>query len=418
MLRKAAWTALSLIAIAASNPATAGPLRLDLVDSGFGEALFVTAPESGSKIYVLDKTGVITWVDRAAGTRGTFGNLTTQVNAGGERGLLGLAFAPDYVTSRHVYANYSNLAGDTVVARFTANADGTAIDPASERVVLRIAQPAFDNHKGGWIGFRPGDAQHLYIATGDGGSSGDPLNSGQTTTSNLGKILRVDVTRDDFAADDQRNYGIPIDNPFAGGGGNAEIWAGGLRNPWRNSFDRLTGDFWIADVGQDRREEINLELAGTAGGANYGWNLYEGSLTYPGGLPAGVLPAGFQGPLFEYGHESGDSSITGGYVYRGPIEALQGQYVFGDFMSGRIWSLVRDDDGTVDVTDLTSLLATPAGIGGFQLSSFGEDAMGHLYATTIDGRVFVLVPEPGTWALVAGGLGVALATVRRRRRHH
>ncbi|MCU0869622.1 MAG: PQQ-dependent sugar dehydrogenase [Burkholderiales bacterium] len=399
----------ALALAAAATVAQAGPLRLETVGTGFDQPLFVTAPTGGSTtIHIVEKGGTIIALDRATGTRSTFLDIGAKVDTDGERGLLGLAFSPNWATDRHVYVNYIDATTkNTIVSRFTANAAGTAIDATSELRVLSVAQPpGLDNHKAGWIGFKPGDARHLYIATGDGGGGNDPLQAGQDLTTPLGKVLRVDVTRDGFAADPDRNYAIPDDNPFVGNAAALpELWAYGLRNPFRASFDRQTGDLWIGDVGQDAREEVNFEAAASPGGINWGWSVREGTEPTPG---VGA------DPLYEYAHTAQErGSITGGYVYRGPIAELQGQYFFGDFVRGTIGSLVVDGTG-VTFIDRTASLALPAGIGRFQIASFGEDAFGNLYVVGIDGRVFALVPEPSTWLALGAGLFAMLLAQRRR----
>jgi hypothetical protein len=262
------------------------------------------------------------------------------------------------------------------------------------------------------------------VPLGDGGSANDPGDRAQDTTDQwLGKVLRVDVDRDDFPADPTRNYGIPPDNPFVGEAGDDEIWAYGLRNPWRASFDRLTGDFWIGDVGQGAREEIDLQPAGSAGGANYGWRLREGTLATP--TVGGPKPPGAIDPLYDYPHGSGPlegHSVTGGVVYRGPIASLQGRYLFADFFTARVWSLRWDgsDPALFDGTNYTDFVdfgddprfVPDAGVLA-QVTSFGEDAQGNVYLTCLGGDVFRLTslapPVPGPGALAPALLPLALA---------
>lgn len=402
--------ALAAAVVLALQAAPARALSASLVASGLDQALFLTAPTGDSRLFVVQKTGLIQMLQ--GGTATAWLDLRNQVNTAGEGGLLGLAFDPGFANNGRFYVNYiDRTTQDTVVASYTAPSAGAAVaDPASARTILTIDQPAGrNNHKAGWIGFRPGDGNHLYIATGDGGSANDPDNRAQNLNDNLGKILRI-------APQAGGGYTVPADNPYAGATpGNDEIWASGLRNPYRNSFDRRTGDFWIADVGQATREEINLELAGTPGGRNYGWRPLEGGGDNPGVPDA--PPPGATGPLYDYGHASGDASIIGGYVVHNSVDAeLNGAYVFGDFVSGRIFSLRRLADGQTEVVDRTAAFGTPFGAN--QLSSFGEDGLGNLYALGIDGRVLRIataVPEPGTWALMAAG-GLMLLALNRRPR--
>lgn len=367
--------------------ASGGGLTATTVATGLGSALFaVAAPGDAGRIFVADKLGVVRSVDLATGTASTFLSLSGQISTGGEQGLLGLAFHPDFWANGKFYVFFSNTAGDTVLREYTVDPNNQgALLAGSARDLLTVPQPGdAQNHKGGWIGFGPDGM--LYLATGDGGGGGDPLNTGQDPNDLLGSILRIDVNGDGFPSDPARNYAIPADNPFVGGGGAPEVWAYGLRNPWRDSFDRGTGELWIADVGQGRREEINIGEAG----ANYGWPLYEGDLTYPGGAPAGTLPQGITGPAWTYAHGSTTGeSVTGGYVYRGPDSGLQGQYVFGDFVSGRVWTLDdadADGDGVLEPAGMTLRLDLPD----FTLTSFGEDAEGRLYAIGINGTLWRL----------------------------
>ena len=282
-----------------------------------------------------------------------------------------------------------------MLKEYIANADLTGADPTPPRTILRIADPQ-DNHNGGWIDFGPDG--FLYVAIGDGGNANDDgsghtegTGNAQDITDNLlGKILRInpDPAIDAFPADANKNYGIPADNPFVGETGDDEIWCFGLRNPWRCSFDRDTDDLWIGDVGQNRREEIDFLPAGNAGGQNFGWRLREGTIQTPtvGGAP----PAGNVEPVYDYAHGAGafqGNSVTGGYVYRGPIAELQGKYFFADYVSRQIWSFERNGSGITNLTDWTSRLRPRTGsIGG--VSSFGEDAAGNLYIVDLDGEIY------------------------------
>jgi hypothetical protein len=333
------------------------------------------------------------------------------------------------------------VTGATIVARYTVSAgDPNVADAGSATTILTVAQPAA-NHNGGWLGFGPDG--YLYVNLGDGGGANDPGNRGQDITDNLlGKILRLDVDGDDFPADPNRNYAIPPSNPFVGVTGDDEIWAYGLRNPWRASFDRATGDFYIGDVGQDFREEIDVQPAASAGGENYGWRLREGTIATPTPLPpatpvGGPKPPGAIDPIYDYPHGSGDLegiSVTGGYVYRGPVASLRGRYVFADFLTSRIWTLRWDRsdpagfDGT-NYTDFVDFGDDPRfvpDVGSLSLiTSFGEDAAGNLYMTTLGGDVFrvtaLAAPVPGPaalfWPLLPAALALAgAASLRRRKR--
>ena len=299
-----------------------------------------------------------------------FLNISTRVSCCGERGLLGLAFPPGFAAKRYFYVNYTNTSGHTVIARYHLTLDDDVADFASEEILLTISQP-FDNHNGGQISFSPIDG-YLYIAVGDGGSGGDPLNSGQNPDSLLGKILRIDVEGDD------EPYGIPADNPNVGNSSPDEIWALGLRNPFRFSFDRLTGDLYIGDVGQGDWEEIDFQLASSDGGENYGWRIMEGNHCFN---PNPCDQSGLVLPVIEYGHTLG-CSVTGGFVYRGNIfPRMQGVYFYGDFCTGRIWGLKREDGNWYD----TLLLDTS-----FNISSFGEDEAGNVYLAHLSGSIYRL----------------------------
>jgi glucose/arabinose dehydrogenase len=320
-------------------------------------------------LYVAEKTGRIVAIRNGIVDASPVLDLSGQVSLGAEHGLLGLAFSPE---GGFLYVDYTDLSGDTRVVEY--HMEGGRADPFSRRQVLFVHQP-FSNHNGGNLVFGPdGD---LYIGLGDGGSGGDPMGNGQSLSTLLGKILRIDPRRQDG-----RPHLVPPDNPFVGrAGARAEIWDYGLRNSWRFSFDRATGDLWIADVGQSTWEEIDFEPAGSGGGRNFGWNLMEGDHAYIGGRPQ----PGLVRPVFEYSHRRGGCAVTGGYVYRGrAIPALQGAYVFGDFCLGRLEALRLRDGRVFEHWALGP--AVP------NLSSFGEDAQGELYAMSLSGDVFRLVP--------------------------
>lgn len=383
-----------------------------VVATGLAQPLMVTAPAGDARLFIVEKGGVIRLMSGGVLQSTPFLDLSAQVATAGEQGLLGLAFDPAFASNGRFYVDYIDKAtGNTVVARYrVATPGGNTADSGSAQTILSFAQPAFTNHKGGWLAFRPGDAQNLYVATGDGGSGNDPFNNAQNRDTLLGKMLRIDVSGSGAG------YAIPASNPFVGAAGTrAEIWDLGLRNPFRNSFDRATGDLWIADVGQGAREEIDLELAGDGGGHNYGWRLREGSIATPGGV-GGTAP-GLTEPVFDYSHAAGGmgASIIGGYVYRGPsIARADGRYFFGDFVSNRIFSFAVGAGGSLsDLREDTAAFIGGTGLSG--LDSFGEDGQGRLYAVGINGTVVTLVPEPHSYLLLLLGLVVVGAAGRRRR---
>ncbi len=355
----------------AEPPAVAFEPVLD----GLENLTFLTHAGDGSGlVYLVEQRGMI----RVATTDGQlreqpFLDITDRVGAGGERGLLGLAFHPDFADSRRLFVNYSTRNGANVVAEFRAgDGSGEPADPASEREMLRIDQP-FPNHNGGMLAF--GADGMLYISSGDGGGGGDPLDAGQGRTTLLGKILRIDV-------DSAQPYAAPPDNPYADGadGARPEIWAHGLRNPWRFSFDRQTGDLFIADVGQDRWEEVNAEPAGE-GGRNYGWNTMEGPDCF------GQADCDRQGLVMPVAwYETGaDCAITGGYVYRGDaVQGLAGFYLYSDYCSGRVWAL----DAQAALTATQPPVETwSLGDAGVNVTGFGEDEAGELYLVSAAGEV-------------------------------
>ena len=278
---------------------------------------------------------------------------------GNEQGLLGIALHPNYAENGLFFVNYTKTNGDTIISRFQASAERTSADPAGEKVLLTVDQP-YANHNGGSMAFGPDG--YLYLGLGDGGSGGDPLGNGQKLTTLLGKVLRLDVDQGD-------TYAIPPDNPFGDGQkGRAEIWAYGLRNPWRFSFDRATGELYIGDVGQNQWEEIDYLPAGSAGGQNFGWNYREGANPYQGEPPAGLV---LVEPVAQYQHPEG-CSVTGGFVYRGQeLPEFNGIYLYGDYCTGRVWGLLRLADGSWKNQVLFD--------SGAFVTSFGEDRSGELY---------------------------------------
>ncbi|MBK8974766.1 MAG: PQQ-dependent sugar dehydrogenase [Planctomycetes bacterium] len=350
--------------------------------SGLSGALYATyAPGDPSRLFVVLQSGTIRVVRDGVLLPAPFLSVTTRILTGSERGLLGLAFAPDYQTSGSFYISYTRSGdGASIVARYRVSANPDVGDVGSEQIVYGpIAQP-YSNHNGGCIQFGPDG--YLYFGLGDGGSGGDPGCRAQNLQTPLGKMLRLDVSTTPASA--------PATNPFFGNPAGLDvIWAYGLRNPWRFSFDSLTGDLWIGDVGQSALEEIDFQPAASAGGENYGWKIMEGTNCYstaacPSGVPTCNSPA-LTLPVYAYGRTLGQA-VTGGYVYRGcAIPSLRGTYFFGDYSSGRVWSL-RLVNGTVtQYTDWTSRLGTIAG-----LSSFGQDLEGELLLVSIVGTVYRL----------------------------
>jgi glucose/arabinose dehydrogenase len=373
------------------NPDQLPGLRLQQVGTALGLnfPLFMASPPGDTtRLFVVEKGGLIKIVNVA--TQQTlptpFLDLSGQVATADEQGLLGLAFHPSYAANGFFYVNVVNLSGDSEIRRYQVSADPNVADPASVLLVLAVDQPAGQtNHKAGWLGF--GLDGFLYAAFGDGGGVGDPGENAQNLDSHLGKILRINVDADDFPADATRNYAIPPNNPFFGlAAGLDEIWSFGLRNPWRPSFDRGTGDFYIADVGQARQEEVNVATlaSGAGAGVNFGWDTMEGNLCFE--PLAGCTMGGLAQPQLVYDHSQG-CSITGGYVYRGgAIAGLQGTYFYGDFCTGFVRSF-RFANGAV--TEQTDWAALRPGSG---ITSFAEDSAGELYILTSAGGLFRIVP--------------------------
>ncbi len=351
-----------LIMSACMRPAAeAEKLRLTLAWSGLDKPTHISHAGDGSgRIFAVEQRGMVRVIRNGSLLSAPFLDIRDKVGCCGERGLLGIAFPPGFGAKRSFYLNYTDRAGTTTISRFRISRNEDIADPESEEVILRIEQP-YANHNGGQIAFGPDG--YLYIGMGDGGSAGDPLNSGQRPDTLLGKMLRIDVESG------RKPYAIPAGNPFAGSGSaKPEIWASGLRNPWRFSFDRKTGDLYIADVGQNDYEEINFQAAASRGGENYGWNVMEGRHCF---RSTACDRKGLVLPIAEYDHGKG-CSVTGGFVYRGKaLPSLQGWYLFGDYCSGRIWGIRK----TADAWRMVELADT-----GIAISTFGEDEAGELYA--------------------------------------
>ena len=351
----------------ASPPSTPSPpeadlqaARIRLVEiATLDQPLAMAVREGDDGLYVAGQGGAITAI--RGGETESILDLSDEVSSGGEQGLLGLEFSPD---GAFVYVNYTDPEGDTRVVEF-AMADGR-VDEGSRREVLFVDQP-YANHNGGNLVF--GADGYLYIGLGDGGSGGDPHDNGQSLGTMLGKMVRIDPR-----PEGEQPYGVPRDNPFIGQeGARPEIWAYGLRNPWRYSFDRESEDLWIGDVGQDQVEEIDFQLAGSSGGENYGWNRLEGSVPFAGEAPTDAIP-----PIHEY---TEGCAVTGGYVYRGQaIPDLQGAYLFADFCGGQIMAIRQEEGRVVEERAFDVTVGS--------LSSFGEDLDGELYALSLGGPVY------------------------------
>jgi glucose/arabinose dehydrogenase len=343
-----------------------------IVTQGLQSPLFLTHAGDGSEqLFVVEQAGTIRVIDHGELRDIPFLDLRDRVwTKGDEQGLLGLAFHPDHRRNGRLFVNYNRREdGATVVAEFSRQGSSLQASPTSERILMVVPQP-YLNHNGGMVAFGPDG--YLYIGRGDGGSRGDPQNRAQNPHEWLGKILRIDV-------DHERPYAIPKGNPFVTGGGRPEIFAFGIRNPWRFSFDRETGMLWLADVGQYKWEEIDLVVAG----GNYGWRIMEGTHCY--NPEEGCSPDGLIFPIAEYGHEHGRCSITGGYVYRGHvIAALRGTYLFGDYCSGELFAI------SASANRRTSAVPRVLKKTGFRISSFGEDEAGEVYIVDHKGGIYRL----------------------------
>ena len=361
------------------------------VASGLHRPVYATAPPGDSRLFILEQQGVIKILENGQINSTPFLDIHTLipvVSGNDERGLLGMTFDPNFATNGYFYLDYDDLSSNTIIVRYSVSGNPDVADPNSADILWTITQP-YTNHKGGTLLFSPVD-HYLYIGMGDGGSEGDPQHRGQDTTTVLGKMVRIDVSSG-------QGYSIPPTNPFYGHPGmRQEIWAIGVRNPYRWSFDRATGDMWVGEVGQSSWEEIDYAPGNDHGGENYGWSIMEGKHCY--NPSNGCDSTGLHDPIWEYSHANG-CAIVGGYVYRGAsIPSYQGAYFFSDFCSSKIWSLRYDGHQVTEFLDHTTELAPGGGLTISAVSGFGEDGFGELYivcrGSGTDGQVFKIVPDP------------------------
>jgi glucose/arabinose dehydrogenase len=390
------------VVLIAEGTSASAQIGTRLVTAGIVEPTYITsASHDANTLYALEKGGTIKQVNASTGATSTWLDLSGLVNNVGHEGLHGFVFDPNYESNGRFYVQYTNTSHQETLQRYTSTWSGFTSETLYTVTPDHLVYTGYvGTHYAGWLGF--GADGMLYSSLGDGsGFAWDPENRAQTITELpenkhfLGKILRLDVST-------TTGYAVPSDNPF----GN-EIYAYGLRDPWRVSFDRQTGDIWIGDVGQYSYEEINHASLAELSGMNFGWHYKEGFHEASAGTP----PGGLTDPVFEYDHTVGDS-ITGGYVYRGAIEELQGQYFFADFIAGRVWSLDSENPGG-GLTEWTDMFNNTGGHLDY-IVSFGEDANGELYIVDYDGQIFQVVPEPSSALLVVGG-AMAMLLGRRRR---
>jgi glucose/arabinose dehydrogenase len=363
---------------ASPPPATSNSLRLQTVTAVLSSPVFLTAPTGDvGRLFIVEQGGLIRILNSLDGTpRATpFLDVSGLVVTGGEQGLLGMAFDPNYAANGRFYIHYTNTAGDIVLARYGVSSNPDIANAGAQAILKTIAHPTNQNHNGGMLAFGPDGC--LYAGIGDGGGIGDPNGNAQNTNSLLGKILRLDP---------DTGSACGTDNPFANGtGGAPEVWSFGLRNPWRFSFDRSTGVLYIGDVGQNQREEVDAVVGPNAGrGVNFGWNIMEGFACF--NPPSGCNSSGLTPPILDYSHEAGACSVTGGYVYRGTLNpAVNGSYFYADYCAGFVRSFQLQ--GERPSSQNTWPLLSPGG----QITSFGEDARGELYILTQAGGLSRIV---------------------------
>ncbi len=381
------WFLLVATALIAATTVSRAELGVQEVAKGFERPVWAGVPVGiKHELWVMEQGGKVWIVDEMTGERRSkpFLDVSADVTTkGGEEGLLGLAFSPDFIKSGRYYINYTDKEKQTCIVRYNST-DGKTTDLSTKEMLLKYPSE-FENHNGGWIAFGPD--KMLYIGNGDGGAGDDPNRHGQALDTLLGKILRIDVSAD-------HGYKSPSDNPFVNqADAKPEIWAYGVRNPWRCSFDRETGDLWIGDVGQNRWEEINYRPSGSKPGANFGWRVREADKENPKKDIGGPRPVGAIDPIYVYNHGMNDHeglSVTGGYVYRGPIKALQGRYIFGDYQNPRIWSFKLKNGKASDFKDHTTELQPQGGRINL-ISSFAEDNEGNVLIVDHTGSIYRII---------------------------
>jgi glucose/arabinose dehydrogenase len=365
----------------------AGTIRTQTIANiGDGAVEVTHAPGDPGFLYALNKNdGIVYRINIETGAKSEFLDIPNgQFLSNGEQGVLGIAFHPNYDNNGRFFAYITNADGDIEVREYGRSQNNPPKADAGDFTrVITIPHPTFQNHNGGSIAFGPDG--YLYLGTGDGGNQGDPEGDAQNLDSLLGKILRIDVDGDDFPGNANKNYAIPSDNPYAGTAGADEIWASGLRNPWRFSFDSKTGDFYLGDVGQGSWEEIDFVKAGTEGGINFGWNYREGRHPFEGTPPD---PDALTDPVFNYSHNGGGGSVTGGEVFRGR-GGLDGAYFFSDFITGKVYTLRMVDGKAVDAIERTGQIR---GAELSNISDYGSDSAHRLYAVSLDGRIIRIKP--------------------------